>query len=136
MSISIFLSLIALTLCIFCIGLLIFVWRRCRVQGELLSYQAQKVTELIEKNSTLSDEIHEIHSGNKGLIKRVKGLVVQIEQLQFAHQNLIERDPQSRFYNKGVKLISQGASLEEVIRECDMPAAEAELLFNLHNIQR
>jgi hypothetical protein len=86
--------------------------------------------------NNLSEEIHEIRSGNYGVINRVKELVQQVDNLQSAQQSLVEQDSQSRFYSKGAKLISQGASLEDVMRECDMPAAEAELLFNLNNSHR
>ncbi len=86
--------------------------------------------------NNLSEEIHEIRSGNYGVMTRVKELVQQVDKLQLDQQNLVEQDSQSRFYSKGAKLISQGASLEDVMRECDMPAAEAELLFNLNNNQR
>jgi hypothetical protein len=94
---------------------------------------------VLEVNKTvnnLSEELHEIRSGNYGVISRVKELVQQVENLQSAQQNLVEQDSQSRFYSKGAKLISQGASLEDVMRECDMPVAEAELLFNLHNSRK
>lgn len=86
----------------------------------------------LEKLEQLDDELHEIRSGNQALGKKVKELIVTINGLDDKQQQLADQDPQSRFYNKGAKLIAAGATLDEVMRECDLPRAEAELLFNLH----
>ena len=43
-----------------------------------------------------------------------------------------QQDPESRFYTRAVKLVELGASLEEIMRECELPRAEAELLLNFH----
>ena len=42
------------------------------------------------------------------------------------------QDPESRFYTRAVKLVELGATLEEIMRECELPRAEAELLVNFH----
>ena len=140
MSFTLLLSLIALILSIICLAFLIVLFKRCNSQFETLTFQADLLSQLSKKVNNLNEEIHEIRSGNYGVISRFKELVLQVNNLQIAQQklseNLVEQDPQSRFYSKGAKLISQGASLEDVMRECDMPAAEAELLFNLHNNHR
>jgi len=136
MSFQLLLSLIALIVSIVCLIFLIKLFKRHNTQLETVVSQSNSLSELSKKVNNLSEEIHEIRSGNYGVISRVKELVQQVDNLQSAQQNLVEQDPQSRFYSKGAKLISQGASLEDLMRECDMPAAEAELLFNLHNSQK
>lgn len=80
----------------------------------------------------VDDEFHEIRTGSQALGRKVKELVSTISELQERQLQLAEHDPQSRYYLNAVKLISDGASLEEVMRECDLPRAEAELLFSLH----
>lgn len=140
MSVPLLLGLTALIVSIVCVALLIVLFKRYSIQLENNINQNNSLLELSKKVNNLTEETHEIRSGNYGVISRVKDLVQQVDNLQSAQQNLVEKlveqDPQSRFYSKGAKLISQGASLEDVMRECDMPAAEAELLFNLHNNQR
>jgi|TARA_B110000238_G_scaffold193622_1_gene230361 predicted nucleic acid-binding Zn-ribbon protein len=111
-------------------------FKRYKYLLEIFATQSNELTQLSKKVNNLKDELHEIRSGNYGVISRVKELVQQVNNLQLSQQNIVEQDSQSRFYSKGAKLISQGASLEDVIRECDMPAAEAELLFNLQNGQK
>lgn len=135
MSFPLLFSLIALIVSIACLTFLIFLFKRCNSQLETIESQNQLLSQQSKKVNTLNDELHEIRSGNYGVISRVKDLVQQVDVLQSTQQKLVEQDPQSRFYSKGTKLISQGATLEDVMRECDMPRAEAELLFNLHNRQ-
>ncbi|MFT5839599.1 MAG: putative nucleic acid-binding Zn-ribbon protein [Flavobacteriales bacterium] len=136
MSFPLLISLTALIVSILLVIFLNVLFKRDQSQLESIKSQDNLLTELAKKVNNLTDELHEIRSGNYGVISRVKELVHQVDNLQSAQQNLVEQDPQSRFYSKGTKLISQGASLEDVMRECDMPVAEAELLFNLHNKQR
>lgn len=136
MSVPLIISLVAVIVSIVCLGLMLLVFKRSNNQLEALVSQRQLVAQISKEISVLKEDIHEIRSGNHGVNSRFKALVQQVNELQSVQQNLVEQDPQSRFYSKGAKLISQGASLEDVMRECDMPAAEAELLFNLHNSQR
>ena len=136
MSFTLLISLIALIVSIACLTLFFVLNKRHKTQLETIVAQSDTLSVISKKVINLSEEIHEIRSGNYGVIQRVKDLVQQVDNLQSAQQNFVEQDSQSRFYSKGAKLISQGASLEDVMRECDMPVAEAELLFNLHNNQR
>jgi peptidoglycan hydrolase CwlO-like protein len=78
------------------------------------------------------EELHEVRSGAIGLGDKVKELISQINATQIKQEELAAQDPQSRFYNQAAKLVSSGSSVEDVMRECDIPRAEAELLFNLH----
>jgi peptidoglycan hydrolase CwlO-like protein len=136
MSFSILVILITLIVSVVCSTFLVILFKRCNSQLETIKLQDDLLSELRKKTNNLSEEIHEIRSGNHGVITRVKELVKQVDTLQLVQQNSVEQDSQSRFYSKGAKLISQGASLDDVMRECDMPVAEAELLFNLHNKKR
>ena len=136
MSFPLLLSLTALIVSIVSVILLILLFKRYKFQLEAVVSRCDSLSDLSKKVHNLSEEIHEIRSGNYGVINRIKELVQQVDDLHSAQQNIVEQDSQSRFYSKGAKLISQGASLEDVMRECDMPAAEAELLFNLHNSQK
>ena len=102
-------------------------------QTKIQLSEANSVIRLaLEKLEQLDDELHEIRSGNQALGKKVKELIVTINGLDDKQQLLADQDPQSRFYHKGAKLIAAGATLDEVMRECDLPRAEAELLFSLH----
>lgn len=125
-----------MAIAIICVVLLLNLNKRYQSQLETLESHRSALSNFNQKIKNLKEELHEVRSGSSGVINRVKELIQQVDDLQSAQQNLIEQEPQSRYYSKGVKLISQGASLEEVMSECEMPVAEAELLFNLHNKQK
>ena len=43
-----------------------------------------------------------------------------------------QQDPQARLYSRAMKMVALGAGVEELIQECELPKAEAELLIRLH----
>lgn len=47
-------------------------------------------------------------------------------------QQLAEQDPAAKLYQRAAKLIASGASVEEIMQECDLPRAEAELMMSMH----
>ena len=47
-------------------------------------------------------------------------------------QHLIEQQPEDKLYSRAFKLASLGADIEEIIAECDLPRAEAEMLLSVY----
>lgn len=88
-------------------------------------------------------ELEELRSGVIGVGQRVlqldAGLVQLNNQLSADMQQLADKqqaleltDPESKIYSRAMKMVQLGADLDEIMRECELPRAEAELLFNLH----
>ncbi|WP_233267411.1 DUF2802 domain-containing protein [Paraglaciecola sp. L3A3] len=128
-------SLVALGISLLLAIFLVKVVLANRSQASNIESQASQLISCKQQINSFINELHEVRTGNYGLVNRLKELELQVKELQQTQQTFVEQDPQSRFYNKGVKLISQGASIEEVVQECEIPLAEAELLFNLHHNQ-
>lgn len=83
----------------------------------------------------LKTELHELRCGALGVgtrVEQVEGKLAEAierqDELQSQHQ-----DPQSRLYSHAMKLVERGAGVDEIVRECDLPRAEAELLVSLHS---
>ncbi|MBO7920794.1 DUF2802 domain-containing protein [Alteromonas sp. K632G] len=59
---------------------------------------------------------------------------LQAKQDDFENQirELKLQDPSLRLYQRAAELVKQGASIEEVMEACDIPRAEAEMLFMVH----
>lgn len=59
---------------------------------------------------------------------------LQAKQDDFENQirELKLQDPSLRLYQRAAELVKQGASMEEVMDACDIPRAEAEMLFMVH----
>jgi len=105
----------------------------------LIQKQAKKnhALELIVKSLLASNEVSkqqftELHSGNIGMGKKVQQLESLIKKTQENQQNLVAQAPENRLYTRATKMVELGASIEELMTECELPRAEAELLLNLH----
>ncbi|GEB71176.1 hypothetical protein PC2016_2325 [Pseudoalteromonas carrageenovora] len=93
---------------------------------------SQQLKESSEQTHILRSEVSELRTGLLSIGKRV----LEVEQ---QNQDLIQQqaaqkydDPDAKIYSRAVKMVELGAELDEVIRECELPRAEAELLFSLH----
>ncbi|KKO47002.1 hypothetical protein WG68_03490 [Arsukibacterium ikkense] len=96
--------------------------------------------------SASQSETEELRAGIIGvgqrvltLDQRVQQLEHELQQLQGAYSELAEQqqamsltDPESKIYTRAMKMVQLGADLDEIMRECELPRAEAELLLNLH----
>jgi len=127
--------------------LVVFVcWAYRRQQADLqLANQLNQLGQ--DQIKLLSTEVDELRTGLIGTGQRLLQAERYIQQLEQALAALSEQqqllteqqqkleltDPDSRLYNRAVKMVQLGAPLEEVMRECELPRAEAELLFNLHS---
>lgn len=101
-----------------------------------LEYSAQQLAQ-----SQL--ELQELRSGLIGVGQRVlqleaslvqvsDNLSISLKQLAEKQQAMELTDPESKIYSRAMKMVQLGADLDEIMRECELPRAEAELLFNLH----
>lgn len=91
-------------------------------------------------------EMHEVRSGAIGVGQRLQALESHVQSVKGHVQNvegqlsetierqeeLVNLEPDSKLYSRAMKMVSLGAGIEEVMQECELPRAEAELLVNLH----
>ncbi|MGJ8678735.1 DUF2802 domain-containing protein [Paraglaciecola sp.] len=133
MDLTLIISIVALGFCLLSAFFLIKILSTNKLIQKKLNSQDENVSMLSHKVSGFVNELEEVRSATHAMVRRLKQLEAQVEEVKISQQEVVEQDPQSRFYSKGVKLITQGASVADVMRECEMPLAEAELLFNLHN---
>lgn len=87
----------------------------------------------------VEESVNEIREGTQGMGKQIQsltgdleGMAAQIEDVTVQQESLANAEPESRLYSKASKMASQGASVEELMRDCELPKAEAELLLTLH----
>ncbi len=101
-------------------------------QSAELNAVSQQLKDTSEQTHILRSEVSELRTGLLSIGKRVLEVEQQNQELmqQQAAQNY--DDPDAKIYSRAVKMVELGADLDEVIRECELPRAEAELLFSLH----
>ena len=90
------------------------------------------VKSLLASNESFKRQFTEVHSGTVGMGKKIKQLESIVKQTQENQLNLVAQAPENRLYTRAVKMVELGASIEELMIECELPRAEAESLLNLH----
>lgn len=123
--------------------LLLVLWLQCRrkwlMQQQLLTLLSTQLEACQQQNSITQNETEELRAGVIGVGQRVlelqeqsERLMQQVFQLQEQQDAIALSDPESKIYSRAMKMVELGADLEEIIRECELPRAEAELLYHLH----
>jgi len=87
---------------------------------------------VLATNELYKQQFVELHSGSVGMGKKVQQLELLVRKTQENQQNLVAQAPENRLYTRATKMVELGASIEELMVECELPRAEAELLLNLH----
>jgi len=90
------------------------------------------VKSLLAQQEANKKQFIEIHSGAVGMGKKLQQLDVVVRKTQENQVNLVASAPENRLYTRAMKMVELGASVEELMTDCELPRAEAELLVNLH----
>jgi len=88
--------------------------------------QTQSVREL------MANDVKEVRSAGIAMGRRIALLEQKLEQLSDKQVSMEDSAPERKIYSRAMKMVELGASLDELIAECELPRAEAELLLNLH----
>lgn len=126
--------------------LVLCVWWLIRQQAKRQQLLWSQLEQQKVQMDATANEISELRSGLISIGQRLLKSEQQLAQLQHdlrqlsaEQQAILEQqqkldmfDPESKLYSRAMKMVQLGAPLEEVMRECELPRAEAELLYNLH----
>lgn len=77
----------------------------------------------------------EVNTFQQGSIRMGEDLVTlrdQFKRMEDKQQRIEQHDPQSLPYNQAARLVSLGASVEDLTQSCGLSKAEAELVAKLH----
>lgn len=106
--------------------------RSLQSQSATIALLTKQIKATESERDSLRKELHELRVGTMGMGKRIKLIESQLVEAVERQEEIALTDPESRLYSRAVKMVELGADIEEVIAECEIPRAEAELLFNLH----
>ena len=114
------------------IGLVLFVHK----QAQKLRAKIEALTVLVKdgdkQREAVKRELQELRSGTIGVGRRVLELEKKLQQQDAKLDEANQQDPQARLYSRAMKMVDLGAGIDELIQECELPKAEAELLLRLH----
>lgn len=88
----------------------------------------KQVKEQNQGSDVLSTELTQV---TKQLEHRIKSIQEDITKLQ----NTQVQHPEDKLYSRAFKMVELGADADELVRECDIPKAEADMLISIHKKQ-
>ncbi len=121
---------------------LVVVWLRQRNLAARLTHLAdsldrlesveQSVSQSAIRDQRLTTDFQEVRAGNLALGRRLGLLESALAELAQQQPELEQLEPERKLYRRAVRMVELGADLNEIMEECELPRAEAELLINLH----
>ncbi|WP_028768711.1 MULTISPECIES: DUF2802 domain-containing protein [Shewanella] len=126
--------LIAAALCLTVLAFALIIY--LHKQTVKLRLKVEALTVLVKESDKQRDavkrELQELRSGTIGVGRRMLELEKKLAQQDAKLEESSQQDPQARLYSRAMKMVALGAGVEELIQECELPKAEAELLIRLH----
>ncbi|MCK6262684.1 DUF2802 domain-containing protein [Vibrio sp. ZSDE26] len=99
-------------------------------QREVYRQQFRNLDKELQKSNK---QLLEVRSVVVGLGQRVSEQQDLIKHLNERISELEQADGDGRLYTRASKMVQLGAGLHELIEECELPKAEAELMMSLQN---
>ena len=138
--------IVSITLILLLVFVLFFAFKAIKSQlklmqtsvssNELLINQLQSL--FIQLEMSFKSDLTSINTKNVELEQVTRQLETRIKRLQeqlSLLEKLQEQQPEDKLYSRAFKLVELGAPVEEIIKECDIPRAEAEMLISIHQKQ-
>lgn len=120
--------MIALGLSLIALAFASYIWfksKRSKQESEASMATLQGQLESLRK------QMMELHTGAIGMGQRLQSVEGAMQQVNDRQQELTLQDPERRLYSRAAKMVELGADIDEVMSECELPKAEAELLISL-----
>ncbi|MBA6253804.1 MULTISPECIES: DUF2802 domain-containing protein [unclassified Colwellia] len=120
-----------------------YFYRAHKVLKTQLETQELFINELQSSHNTVNKKLlefnHKLESlqlENEQVSKQLEHRIKTLQQESVLQKQLIDQfqnqQPQDKLYSRAFKLVELGAEIDEVVRECDIPLAEAEMLISVH----
>jgi hypothetical protein len=120
----IFLAGIAAIACIASVLMLRAVRRyRCRLDSQELQID------------NLRNDVRALCTGAVGLGERVSRIDERSRRIHERQEQLQMRDPGERTYAQAIRMVQNGATIDEIIKVCEISRGEADLLMMMHHDQ-
>lgn len=120
-------------------GLLVLVYRQNRLSQQLKRLKelellvAQQQAQETQFRRSVQENTDELRHGAIAIGRRLSAVEQGLAELVHNQPEPEALEPERRLYRRAVRMVELGADLEEIIQECELPRAEAELVFNLHH---
>lgn len=113
-------------------GLLALGWGLRRL-GRRLAEQEQA---LRQRQEQLARDLASFQQGSIRMGETLQEVSQQLKRLEDKQLKFEQQDPHTMPYNQAARLVSMGASVEDLTQSCGLSKAEAELVVKLHAARR
>ncbi|ELT6287296.1 TPA: flagellar transcriptional regulator FlrD [Vibrio cholerae] len=113
--------------------IMLALWRLKRGQHRQSETLRQQIRNLDRELQKSNKQLFEVRSVMVGLGQKVSEQQDIIRHLNERLLELENTDADARLYTRASKMVQLGADLNELIQECELPKAEAELMMSLQN---
>lgn len=121
-------EIVALVVSLIALAFAFYIWSRSKRSKQ---ESEAHVATLQGQLESLRKQMMELHTGAIGMGQRLQAVEGSMQQINDRQQELTMQDPERRLYSRAAKMVELGADLDEVMSECELPKAEAELLISL-----
>jgi hypothetical protein len=140
-------AIAALTLSVLCLVIIFLLLTRHRAKLAVSEAQIQTqelfINSLQSGNEELSFSVNKLSVQqdkslteytlvSKQLEHRIKTLQTQLNSQQDIISQLQTDQGDNKFYSRAIKLAKIGASIDEIVAECELPYAEVEMLISVY----
>lgn len=122
----------ALLYVIACLALVLYQQKQTAKLRSKVDALTLLVKESDRQREAVKRELQELRTGTIGVGRRMLELEKRLAKQDARIDETSQQDPQSRLYSRAMKMVSLGAGVDELVAECELPKAEAELLLRLH----
>ncbi|EOV3349631.1 flagellar transcriptional regulator FlrD [Vibrio cholerae] len=113
--------------------IMLALWRLKRGQHRQSETLRQQIRNLDRELQKSNKQLLEVRSVMVGLGQKVSEQQDIIRHLNERLLELENTEADARLYTRASKMVQLGADLNELIQECELPKAEAELMMSLQN---
>lgn len=129
---QLFILILAVTLAVITIVMTVLFVKQAQLQSTIAQLQ-DSLKKADIKTTQLQSELKEVRLSSIGMGKAIQLFKSSIKDIDARQVELELQDPESKLYSKAAKMVEKGASIEEIMEECEIPRAEAELVISMRN---
>ncbi|CAM3994824.1 DUF2802 domain-containing protein [Shewanella aquimarina] len=122
----------ALLYVVACLGLVLYQQKLTNKLRAKIDALTLLVKENDRQREAVKQELQELRSGTIGVGRRMLELEKRVTKQEARIDETVADEPQARLYTRAMKMVELGADIDELVKECELPKAEAELLLRLH----
>ncbi|MCG9745886.1 DUF2802 domain-containing protein [Shewanella sp. Isolate8] len=122
----------ALLYVVACLGLVLYQQKMTNKLRAKIDALTLLVKENDRQREAVKQELQELRSGTIGVGRRMLELEKRVTKQEARIDETVADEPQARLYTRAMKMVELGADIDELVKECELPKAEAELLLRLH----